>query len=102
MLEDQELEAVEFKKYLLHYDKALDLIIECHNNHVTFKKFKGRETARQLRNSIRDLINIQRKLRLSVWLSFQENLEISKSRKRISRESKLKHKLEKAKLKNNS
>ncbi len=99
MIEEQEQEAIEFKKYLSNYEKTLDLIIEFHNRHINFKKFKGKDSARQLRNSIRELIKIQRELSSSAWLSFQENLEISKIRKKLSKENKLKYKLNKAKLK---
>lgn len=101
MSEEQEPQAIEFEKYMSNYQKTLDLIIEFHNRHIVFRKFKGRESARQLRNCIRELIKSQREMSNTAWTSFKENLEISKFRKSISKKNKLKYKLKKEQLENN-
>lgn len=89
----------EFEKYLACYNNVMDLIIDLHNRNVQFKKYKGQETARQVRNVVRDLIKNQKILSKLAMNTYRESLENSKIKKKISRENKLKYQKMKNKLK---
>lgn len=88
----------EFEKYLSCYNDVMNLIIDLHNRNVQFKKYKGQDTARQVRNVIRELIANQKLLGKLTITTYKESLENSKIRKKISRENKLKYQKKKNKI----
>lgn len=94
-------EQPEFERYLDLYSQILDTIIDVHNKHSVFKNRRGRESAKDLRKSLRELGRTQAALSQSVWKSYKECLVNSKIRSKRSKELKLKYRSKKEQLENN-
>lgn len=92
MSEEEKIQQPEFDKYMSYYNKTMELIIDLHNRHVSFKRWRGGDTAKFLRNTIRELVRAERGLADSAWKSYKEFLVISKPRRKYSERNKLKYK----------
>jgi hypothetical protein len=95
-MSDQE-KSPEFDKYVQLHSKSMELLVDFYNQSVSFSRWRGRETARQLRNTLRELINTEKELYKSIWKSHREFLVISKSRRKYSERTKLKYQRKKIK-----
>lgn len=79
-------------KYKELYSKYIEKSVDFHNLNCQFEKTKGYRISREIRNTLKDLITVQKMLIKASRLSYKEALENFKVRKRLLKEQSKKEK----------